>query len=164
MMRWFWCGIWALALTSCLYQEQQRSGIRVGDSLPVFAVTMDDGTTLHSSQLSGSPSLILFFHTGCSDCQRTIPAVQQAYERFGDQVRFVAVSRSQSAEEIRVWWDEHAVSLPFSAQNDQAVYQLFATSRIPRIYISNAQGVVVRCYDDNPCPTIENLTKDLEDF
>lgn len=160
----FWCGILCFLLTSCLHQEQQNSEIRPGDPLPAFAVTMDDGTLLHSSRLLGAPSLILFFHTGCSDCRRTIPLVQQAYERFGDKVRFVAVSRAQSAGEIRSWWEEHAISLPFSAQTDQSVYQLFATSRIPRIYISDAGGIVVRCYDDNPCPGLENLIQDLEEL
>ena len=110
----------------------------------------------------GKPSLILFFHTSCPDCARTIPVVQKAYERFAGQIRFVAISRAQNADEIKSWWKEFGITIPFSPQKDQQVYQLFASSRIPRVYICNSKGIVVSSYDDNPCPTYENLEQDLD--
>ena len=88
--------------------------------------------------------------------------VQKAYERYAGQIRFVAISRAQNADEIKSWWKEFGITIPFSPQKDQQVYQLFASSRIPRVYICNSKGIVVSSYDDNPCPTYENLEQDLD--
>lgn len=36
--------------------------------------------------------------------------------------------------------------MPYSAQSDKSVYELFATSTIPRIYVSDASGMVCRYF------------------
>ena len=79
-------------------------------------------------------------------------------EQFGDAVRFVAISRAQTAEEVSAWWKQNGIGIPFSAQADRKVYELFASSRIPRIYISDREGIVQACFDDNPCPDYERLS------
>ena len=163
-MRRFWCGIWALLVSGCLVQEPNSTGIQPGDRIPAFQLELNDGTSLNSADLLGSPSLIVFFHTACGDCQRTLPVVQQTYEQYGEKVRFVAISRAESAVDIRSWWKGNGITLPFSAQEDRQIYELFASSRIPRIYIANSQGVVVSCYDDNPCPDYETLAAVLKDI
>ena len=159
-MRWFWCGICAFLWAGCV-AEPVSTGIQPGDRIPAFKLEMNDGSSLSSDDLLGMPSLIVLFHTSCGDCQRTLPQVQLAYERFGDRVRFVAISRAEPAAEIRSWWKGNGITLPFSAQEDRQVYELFAASRIPRIYIANSNGVVENCYDDNPCPDFETLAAAL---
>lgn len=161
-MRLLLLGICALFLTGCVLEGTDSKDIMPGDQVPAFRVQMDDGTFLSSEDLLGKSSLILFFHTSCPDCARTIPVVQKAYERYAGQIRFVAISRAQNADEIKSWWKEFGITIPFSAQKDRQVYQLFASSRIPRVYICNSKGIVVSSYDDNPCPTYENLEQDLD--
>ncbi|MBR1699494.1 MAG: TlpA family protein disulfide reductase [Bacteroidales bacterium] len=164
-MRRFLSGMTLAALAAaCVYHQPDGQGIETGDRLPAFVVTMDDGSSLSSENLVGSPCLIVFFHTSCSDCRNTLPLVQKAYEQYAQRVRFVAISREQAASEVRSWWKEHGITLPFSAQEDRAVYELFASSRIPRIYICDGRGVVVRCFDDNPCPAFEDLDLALKDL
>lgn len=161
-MRLFFLGICALFLTGCVFEDTDSKGIMPGDQVPAFRVQMEDGSVLSSEDLLGAPSVLVFFHTSCPDCARTLPQVQKAYEQFGEQIHFVAISRAQKAEEIRSWWKEFELSIPFSAQEDRKVYQLFASSRIPRVYINNSKGIVVSSYDDNPCPTYDILIRDLE--
>ena len=131
--------------------------VAVGDALPAFTIQLADGTTLHSRELSGKPALLVFFHTGCPDCRRTLPEVQKVYEGFGDRVRFVAISREQGTEDVQAWWDANGITLPFSAQTDRKVYELFAGSRIPRVYVADRTGTVRAVFDDNPCPDKEAL-------
>ena len=73
---------------------------------------------------------------------------------------FALISREQSEEEIKDYWQEKEYTLPFSAQKDRKIYNLFATSRVPRVYICN-EGVITRIYTDDPIARYEDLLTDL---
>ena len=162
-MRWICFGIGILLAMACIRQEPESVYVHPGDRLPSFRLVMEDGSTLQTEDLLGAPSLLIFFNTTCRDCQKTLPLVQKAYMQFGSKVKFVAISREQPAGEVRSWWNQNGITLPFSAQEDRMVYNLFASSRIPRIYISDQEGVVREMFDDNPCPTYEVLEQALND-
>lgn len=116
--------------------------INVGDTLPAFTITMNDGHQLSTSQLKGKPSLIVFFSTTCPDCQRELPRLNERYLAHGTDTTFVAIAREQTATTVCDYWQQNDFSLPYSAQPDRTVYSLFALRGIPRIYISNAQCIV----------------------
>ena len=161
-MRWICFGIGILLAMACIRQEPESVYVHPGDRLPSFRLVMEDGSTLQTEDLLGAPSLLIFFNTTCRDCQTTLPLVQKVYEQYGSKLSFVAVSREQPAVEVRSWWNQNGITLPFSAQEDRMVYDLFATSRIPRIYIADREGVVLRMFDDNPCPVYEDLDQALK--
>ena len=105
-----------------------------------------------------------FFNTSCTDCRKELPVVQQVYDRYGDNGRmeFVPVSREEEAASVSRYWAEHGLTLPFSAQADRAVYNLFAFSSIPRIYITDTASVVRYVHKDSPLATFEELVHEVE--
>ena len=118
--------------------------VRVGDRLPHFSVDVVDGSSRYqfsSTSLQG-PTVIVFFNTGCKDCQRELPELNAYYLRHRSETgfRMVAIAREESQESIVAYWAEHHLSLPYSPQTDRAVYSLFATLTIPRVYICSADG------------------------
>lgn len=139
-----------VTLSSCLGKvEQVTSGndiVQLGQKLPLFTITLDDGTTLNTAQLQGRPSVIIFFNTLCGDCRRELPIVQRAYESYGQKVQFICISRAQADDEVRSFWKDNGLTIPYSAQADKRVYELFATSTIPRIYVSDASAIVCRYF------------------
>ena len=150
-----------LASVSCIkdYPDPEFE-LKQGDRIPEFSITMSDGTAMTSEQLSHGQAIIMFFHTGCPDCQNTLPSVQKIYDEYKDRVSFALISREQSEEEIKDYWQEKEYTLPFSAQKDRKIYNLFATSRVPRVYICN-EGVITRIYTDDPTARYEDLLTDL---
>lgn len=137
----------SLSLCACSMMEEGddtpiTNKVNVGDKLPTFAITMHDGSALTTADLLGKPSLIVFFSTTCGDCRRELPALNARYLQHGADTTFVAISREQADAEVAAYWQAEGLSIPFSAQADRTVYSLFATSGIPRIYISDANGVV----------------------
>lgn len=134
----------ALPLVSCSMMEEGDTPdkIKVGDRLPAFVITMHDGAVVHSGDLRGKPALIVLFNTTCGDCQRELPGLNARYLQHGTDTTFVAIAREQADSIVAAYWEEQGLSIPFSAQEDRRVYELFATSGIPRIYISDANGVV----------------------
>lgn len=133
----------ALSFGSCMSEDEADEPteiVALGDTLPAFSVVMNDGALVTNASLKGSVSVITFFHTDCPDCQRALPDLDALYKAHGDDVRFVCISRAEGAEGVAAYWEKEGLSLPYSAQTNRAVYQRFARSVIPRVYVADRTG------------------------
>ena len=128
----------------------------VGDRLPQFSVKMSDGTTVSTADLMGRPSVVMFFSVGCIDCRHELPQLQRLYD-MQPGVPIVLIARKCTDEDIRPFWEFNGFTMPYSPQADRRVYSLFAPSRIPRIYVSDAATVIHYAYADDVLPTAEDL-------
>lgn len=152
----------AVLSVSCIKDDEpQEFELSVGDRIPEFSVEMADGTTVSSGSLQRGVALVMFFHTSCPDCRNTLPSVQMIYQQYNSNIKILLISREQNADEIALYWDEMGYSMPYSPQSTRRVYNLFATSRVPRVYISK-DGVIKSIYTDNPIPSFEDLKRDIE--
>ena len=152
----------AVLSVSCIKDETpQEFELSIGDRLPEFSVVMADGSNVSSGSLQRGVALVMFFHTSCPDCRNTLPSVQKIYRQYNSNIKILLISREQNADEIALYWDEMGYSMPYSPQSTRRVYNLFATSRVPRVYISK-DGVIKSIYTDNPIPSFEDLQRDIE--
>ena len=121
--------------------------IKVGDRLPSFSVSFlsEDGAGIFSTARLTGPTVIVLFHTGCSDCQRELPKLNDYYLRHREDQGFqmVAIAREEGQESIEAFWQAHNLSIPYSPQPDRRVFNLFATQTIPRAYICSAEGIIL---------------------
>ena len=152
----------SLLLSSCITNDTDSDIISVGDPLPQFSVTLDNGATVTTDDLRGHVSLILFFSTKCCDCQEVVPIVDEIYKTYADRITFVAISRAEGPEEVARFWQKNGLTMPYAARPDREIYNLFATSVVPRIYISDPAGVVSYIMPDNPHPARATLTTALD--
>lgn len=150
-------------ISGCIKEDVTGADIKVGDMLPGFEVLMNDGSVANDAYLKGSVSIVMFFHTSCPDCQQALPRVQQIYDEYTSKgVKTVLISREEGLDDISGYWSRNGLDLPYSAQNDRKVYELFASSRIPRIYISDENGTVRYIFTDDPVPSYDDLKSALE--
>lgn len=150
-------------LSGCIMEKITDKEIKVGDSLPEFKVTMNDGTIVSDDSLKGEVSIVMFFHISCPDCQQALPRVQRLYDEYASEnLKWALISRECSSDEIEAYWSGNGLDLPYSAQNDRDIYNLFATSRIPRIYISDENGTVRYIFTDDPVPSYDDLKSAVE--
>lgn len=152
-------------LAACVSDEEPRSeGVSVGDPLPQFEVTLNNGSSISTDSLKGKVSMIIFFSTSCPDCRRELPYLESVYQYFEDSedVTIFAVSREEHAVEVESFWEEHNLTIPYSAQTDRTVYNLFATVGVPRIYISDPANTIVEAFDDTDLPTSASLIDIIE--
>lgn len=153
-----------LLLVGCISCIQDNVGesvqyVQPGDELPEFSVQMNDGTILDRHSLMGKVSVLVFFHTGCPDCQRELPVVQELYEHYqgDDRVLIACISREEPADEVAAYWQQQGVTLPYSAQPDRRVYALFSEAGVPLVYVSDTVCQVRYLFTDDPTATYVDL-------
>lgn len=152
-----------LSLVSCIKEKQTGADLSVGDRIPDFTVEVSDGTSLTGAQLRDGVSCIVFFTTICPDCRETLPHVQKLYDEYADKgVRFAIISREDGYESVSTYWMEQGFTMLYSAQSDRTVYELFARTRVPRVYICR-HGEIKQIFTDQPSnPSYEALKAALE--
>ena len=150
-------------VSSCIKDKPQGSDLKVGDMLPDFEVVMNDGTVVSDEGLAGSVSVVMFFHTSCPDCRQALPRMQQIYDEYASKgVAFALISREDAEQDVEAYWNEQGLKMPYSAQNDRKVYEQFASSRIPRIYINDRNGIIRYIFTDDPVPSYDDIDSSIE--
>ena len=147
----------ALMACGCVHDDDYRDAdiVKVGQMLPDFTVAMNDGSVVTGEMLREGIAVVVFFDTSCSDCQQLLPQLQMLYDDYSEKAYFVLISRAEGEATISSFWALHNLTMPYSAQSDRGVYNLFARSLVPRVYISDAEGVVRYIFADNPVPSYE---------
>ena len=153
-----------VAFTDCIKEKNNKSvEVKIGDSLPSFEVVMNDGKTVTKESLLGNVSVLMFFHPSCPDCQQVLPRMQAIYDEYLQKgVSFALISRECGKGDIEAYWKENNLKLPYSAQEDRSVYNMFASSRIPRIYISDENGTVRYIFTDDPVASYDDIKSSLD--
>ena len=150
-------------LTACIKEKQTGADLKIGDILPDFEVVMNDGSVVTDEILEDKVSVVMFFHTTCPDCQQALPRMQQIYDEYtSKEVLFTLISREQGKDDIESYFKENGLNMPFSAQNDRKVYEKFAKTRIPRIYINEKGGIIRYIFTDDPVPSYDELKSSIE--
>lgn len=147
-------------LVACVTDDDPRNEeVSVGDPLPQFEITLNNGAVVTTKSLSGKVTMIIFFSTSCQDCQRELPLLEPVYRHFqsNEDVEIFAVSREEKPGAVEEFWDRHGLTMPFSSQTDRTVYNLFATMGVPRIYISGKNNIIMAAFDDTDFPDAPSL-------
>lgn len=151
-----------LATVSCINEKTEGADLAAGDLIPDFTVTVNDGTELTGAMLRETPSCIMFFHTSCPDCRQALPVMQKIYDEYASiGVRFALISREEESDTIAAFWKEHGLTMPYSAQKTRKIYNLFAQTRVPRIYVCEKGGTIRFIHTDAPIPGFEDLDKEI---
>ena len=140
----------SFALVSCIKEGQKGTDLGVGDYVPDFNVIMNDGNAVTGASLREGVSVIVFFTTQCPDCREVLPHIQRLYDEYAVKgVRFALISREDTQSNISTFWEDNDLTMPYSAQTDRKVYELFAQTRVPRVYFCQ-EGVIKAIFTDQP--------------
>lgn len=155
------------SITGCISDDEPDGGsIATGEPLPEFSVVMNTGEEINTSSLKGKVSMIVFFNTGCGDCRQELPVVQRLWDFYegNSDVKILLISREQSEASVSAYWAENGFTMPYSPQETREVYNLFAKSIIPRIYIADKDRIIKMQYGDNNMPDLATLKADIEKY
>lgn len=148
-------------LIACIKEDipENASVVGVGDALPEFSVYTSDSVFVCRDSLVGRCSVVVFFNTSCADCRQELLCVDSLYRSLGASTdfRLICIARDEGRESIERFWNERGLVMPYSPQRGRDVYNLFARSIIPRIYVCSKDGVVRFVYGDSLMPSFVQL-------
>ena len=118
-----------LLLLSCIKDEKEDviNYIEENDKLPEFTVKSATGEELHSEDLSGNTTLLVFFVTTCGDCKRELPKIDSVWNELKDQptFRLVTISRGETAEVVNAFWKEQNFTMPINQRSSSLLKKSF---------------------------------------
>jgi cytochrome c biogenesis protein CcmG/thiol:disulfide interchange protein DsbE len=110
---------------------------------PDFELPDLDGQTVRLSDLRGRPVLVNFWASWCPSCRAELPALESAYQTYGDQVAFLAVDVKEPADTVADFVSSFGLSLPIVLDSQGAVSdQLYQIRGIPTSLFIAPDGVV----------------------
>jgi thiol-disulfide isomerase/thioredoxin len=109
---------------------------------PDFTLATLDGATfgLHAAQ--GKPVVLNFWATWCGPCQRELPTLQAAAERYGDRVLIIGVDQGEDPQTVQAYVDQLGLTFPMPLDAEFEVSGLYNVRGLPTTYFIDAQGVI----------------------
>ncbi len=117
-----------------------------GAEAPDFTVEMTDGSTVTLSSLRGKVVLLNFWATWCPPCREELSHVQQQIiDRFAAQeFVFLPISRGEQRAAVEAFRAKTGYAFPMGLDPDETIYKRYATRFIPRNFLIDRTGRVVK--------------------
>ena len=132
---------------------EQATIVKDGQKAPNFEVQMFDGSTVKLSDLKGKVVLLNFWATWCPPCRAELSRVEKdIIEKFkGEPFVFLPVSRGENRATVAAFREKMGYTIPMGLDTDGRVYAEYAQTYIPRNFLIDKNGVVVKAsvgYDE----------------
>jgi thiol-disulfide isomerase/thioredoxin len=102
------------------------------------------GETTTFGELAGRPLVVNFFGAWCAPCIVEMPEFERVHQRLGDDVRFVGISESESAESGRRIVEQTGVTYQLGRDPTGSVLQAFGGVNMPTTVFVDSEGTIVR--------------------
>ena len=132
---------------------EQATLVKDGMMAPDFTVEMFDGSTVKLSDLKGKVVLLNFWATWCPPCRAELARVEKdIIEKFkGKDFVFIPVSRGEKREAVAAFREKMGYTFPMGLDTDSSIYGKYAITYIPRNFLIDKNGKVVKAsigYDE----------------
>lgn len=101
----------------------------VGEAAPDFTLPDLSGNEVPFANYAGKPLIINFWTTWCGVCLHELPLFEEFYERYGDQVNFLAVCSGTTPEEAKEVVEENNLTFPVLYDDGRAIAGLYQPPR-----------------------------------
>lgn len=114
----------------------------IGRPAPDFTLQTLDGRSFALADLAGTPAVLNFWATWCGPCQREMPALQTAADRYAGQVLITGIDQAEEAGVVQSFVDEKGVTFPILMDTDSDVGQRYNVSGLPTTFFVDADGII----------------------
>lgn len=113
---------------------------------PDFTLATLDGQDFTLSKHRGTPVVLNFWATWCGPCQRELPALQAAAERYAGRVHFVGVDQGETAETVQGYVDRLGLTFTIPLDEDHSVANRYNVVGLPITFFIDGEGVIRRVW------------------
>ena len=116
-----------------------------GDAFPDVQIVRLDGTTIDtSSLLDGRPLVVNLWYSTCQPCKREMPAIESAFQRYSDRVRFVGVNTLDSVDTTQSFARELGVTYELVRDPDGHLTTAAGVANFPMTFFVATDGTITR--------------------
>lgn len=116
------------------------------NAAPDFTVELNDGSEYTLSSSKGKVVLINIWATWCRPCCAEMPAFQQLYDEYGEELQIVAVNYGESKEDVDKFVQKEGYTFPFAYDEEASVATLYPSQGIPYTVIIDKEGNVFKTF------------------
>ena len=118
----------------------------VGKQLKNANVQALDDQVVETASLftTGKPVLINYWFSNCQPCKREMPALQAAFEKFGDRVSFVGINTQDSPDVARSFVNDIGVTYEILRDPNGDSIVANGVSIFPTTFFVNAAGTIIK--------------------
>ena len=115
-----------------------------GSLLATTALETLSGDVISSVALLGQPLVVNVWYSTCEPCRREFPVLAAAHERYGDDVRFVGVNISDTAETTKRFAAQFGARFEQYRDPNGVFTTAMGIATAPVTLFVDAGGIVVR--------------------
>ena len=135
---------------SSIFEEfptyEQSSLVEVGDKAPSFTATLVDGVRVSLSDYFGAPLILILFSHTCPDCKMLLDDLQGHIDAEVQLPAILAIGRDATSAELLVYRSKHGYSIPMTSDASRSIFNLYATTYVPRVYLIDSGGYIVKMF------------------
>lgn len=146
--------LFLLCILNCVLcinaQEGEDRGyiVKVGDMAPDFELTMDNGKTIHLSELRGKVVMLQFTASWCGICRKEMPHIESdIWQKHKDNKDFVLVGidREETPDKVALLRDVTKITYPLAYDTTGDVFRLYAhpNAGITRNVLVDRDGKII---------------------
>ena len=117
---------------------------------PQITVYDRAGTPVQLSDMIGKPVIINFWATWCGPCKSELPAFQQAYEAYGEDICFMMVDmvsgRTETKKGAIEYVDGQGYTFPLYFDEDETAVVAYGITAVPATFVLDAKGALVESH------------------
>ena len=121
------------------------------DELPFaadFTALDADGNKVRLSDCIGTPIIVNFWASWCPPCKAELPTFEDAYQTYGDTIRFLMVDLTDGMQETeagaKAFIEENGYTFPVYFDTTGSAVNAYKLYSIPQTVAIDADGRVVR--------------------
>lgn len=136
-------GIFAVIAVVGLQLMRRQAGPVTQGVAPDFSIELYDGGTFTLSEQRGKYTVVNFWGSWCVGCRDEMPELQQAWERYGEDVMIVGVGFRDVDSAARRFLDEFNITFPTGNDTGLRITAAYGVTGAPETYIVDPEGNVV---------------------
>ena len=117
---------------------------------PDFTFYDAEGNAYKLSDFQGKPVLLNFWASWCGPCQMEMPAIEDTYQEYGEDIHFLIVDLTdgsqETVEKASTFIAEKGYTFPVYYDTDMEGAYSYGVSGIPVTYFIDASGNFVAYY------------------
>ena len=113
---------------------------------PDFTMLDMDGNEVNLAEFFGKPIILNFWASWCGPCKMEMPEIQDFYEKYGENIHFLAVSVDDSVDTAKAFIETEGYTFPVYFDTTSMGAYTYGASSIPLTFFIDAEGNLTAYY------------------